>query len=241
MEQYFNFNEGERNVTTKALMKVTPKSTTKPVRVPTLTVLEHPLAQDKLTQLRDKETSPEHFRRLVMELSQLLTYEATRNLKTKSVKVETPLQKTTGLRVAEPVTFVPIMRAGLAMLEGALRVMPNAGVGHIGIYRDKFVKHTVEYYFRLPKDVEKHRVIVFDPMLATGDTMVAALSRLKEHKVGPITLLTILVSKPGYEQICAEHPDVEIFTLSYEKVLDKNGYILPGVGDAGDRIYGTEF
>lgn len=211
------------------------------MKKPALHVIEHPLAQDKLTQLRDKETTPEHFRRLVMELSQLLTYEATRDLKTKQVKVETPLQKTTGQRVSEPVTFVPIMRAGLAMLEGALRVMPNAGVGHIGIYRDKFVKHTVEYYFRLPKDVKGHRILVFDPMLATGDTMVAALSRLKEYNVGKLQLLTVLVSKPGYERIAAEHPDVEIFTLSFEPVLDKNGYILPGVGDAGDRIYGTEY
>jgi uracil phosphoribosyltransferase len=218
---------------------MTTKSLTKDMKKSALRVIDHPLAQDKLTQLRDKNTSPEHFRRLVMELSQLLTYEATRDLNTKSVKVETPLAKTTGLRVSDPVTFVPIMRAGLAMLEGALRVMPNAGVGHIGIYRDKFVKNTVEYYFRLPKTVEKHRIFVFDPMLATGDTMVAALSRLKEYKVGRISLLTILVSKDGYERVIKEHPNVEVFTLSFEQVLDKNGYILPGVGDAGDRIYGT--
>lgn len=216
------------------------KSLSRKAKKPTLHVIDHPLAQDKLTQLRDRETSPEHFRRLVMELSQLLTYEATRVLKTKTVKVETPLQKTTGLLVAEPVTFVPIMRAGLAMLEGALRVMPNASSGHIGIYRDKLVNHTVEYYFRLPKDVEKSRVFVFDPMLATGDTMVAALTRLKEHQVRSMTLLTILVSKPGYEKVATAHPDVDIYTLSFEPILDKDGYILPGVGDAGDRIYGTE-
>jgi uracil phosphoribosyltransferase len=219
---------------------MTMKTLNKAAKKAALNVIDHPLAQDKLTQLRDKDTSPEHFRRLVMELSQLLTYEATKHLKTKSVKVETPLQKTTGLRVSEPVTFVPIMRAGLAMLEGALRVMPNASSGHIGIYRDKLVNHTIEYYFRLPKDVEKSRVFVFDPMLATGDTMVAALSRLKEYKVGPIAILNILVSKAGYERVAQEHPDVEIFTLSLEPILDKNGYILPGVGDAGDRIYGTE-
>lgn len=204
-----------------------------------LIIVDHPLAQDKLTQLRDRETSPEHFRRLVIELSQFLMYEMTRTLKTKEVKVETPLQKTKGLRIAEKVTVLPIMRAGLAMLEGALKVIPSAAVGHIGIYRDKFVQNTVEYYFRLPMDVEGQRIVILDPMLATGDTMVAALTRLKERKIGKVTIMNILVSKPGLERVLAEHPDIEIYTLSLEPTLDKSGYILPGVGDAGDRIYGT--
>jgi uracil phosphoribosyltransferase len=205
-----------------------------------LTVLEHPLVQDKLTQLRDRDTSPEHFRRLVVELSQFLMYEMARSLKTKEVKVETPLQKTKGRRISEGVVLLPIMRAGLAMLEGASKVMPSAAIGHIGIYRDKFVQDTtVEYYFRLPKDVEGQRVVILDPMLATGETMVAALSRLKERKIGKISLLTLLTSKPGLKKVSDAYPDVEIFTLSVETQLDKNGYILPGVGDAGDRIYGT--
>ncbi len=205
-----------------------------------LTILEHPLVQDKLTQLRDRDTNPEHFRRLVVELSQFLMYEMARNLKTKEVQVTTPLQKTKGRRISERVTLLPIMRAGLAMLEGASKVMPSAAIGHIGIYRDKFVQDTtVEYYFRLPKDVEGQRVVVLDPMLATGETMVAALSRLKERKIGPVSLLTILASKAGLKKVTDAFPDVEVFTLSLESVLDKNGYILPGVGDAGDRIYGT--
>ena len=205
-----------------------------------LHVLEHPLVQDKLTQLRDRNTTPEHFRRLVVELSQFLVYEMARNLKTTEVKVETPLQKTKGLRLNEKVILVPIMRAGLAMLEGASKVLPSAAIGHIGIYRDKFVQDTtVEYYFRLPKDVEGQRVVLLDPMLATGETMVAALTRLKERNIGPVSLLTLLCSQPGVEKVTKAFKDVEIFTLSLEKKLDKNGYILPGVGDAGDRIYGT--
>lgn len=204
-----------------------------------MTVFDHPLAQDKLTQIRDKDTSPDQFRRLVTELAEMLMVEATKTLETKEVKVETPLAKTTGLRIAEKITLIPIMRAGLAMLEGAHRVMSGAGVGHIGIYRDKLVNNTVEYYFRLPSNVKGHHIFLLDPMLATGDTASAAISRLKQYEVGPITFLTLLSSKPGMERIQKEHPDVKVLTLSVESELDDRGYILPGVGDAGDRIYGT--
>ena len=204
-----------------------------------MTVLNHPLAQDKLTQLRDKDTSPDKFRRLVTELAEMLIVEATKTLETKEVQVETPMAKTTGLRIAEKITLIPIMRAGLAMLEGAHRVMSGAAVGHIGIYRDKMVKNTVEYYFRLPQDVKGHHIFLLDPMLATGDTASAAISRLKQYEVGPITFLSLLASKPGIERIKADHPDVQLMTLSEEPELDADGYIHPGVGDAGDRIYGT--
>lgn len=204
-----------------------------------LNILTHPLALDKLTRLRDKATEPERFRRLVIELAEMLVIEVTRDLKTKSVEVETPLAKTKGQKIAEKVTLVPVMRAGLAMLEGAHRIMANADVGHIGIYRDKFVRNTVEYYFRLPKDVKDHRILLLDPMLATGDTASAAIARLKEYKVGQIQFLCLLASKPGVARLAKEHPDVQIWTLSEEPEMNEHDYILPGVGDAGDRIYGT--
>jgi len=204
-----------------------------------LHVLKHPLALDKLTKLRDKNTQPEKFRRLVIELAEMLVIEATRDLKLKTVEVETPLAKTKGSKIAEKVTLVPIMRAGLAMLEGAHRVMANADVGHIGIYRDKFVKNTVEYYFRLPPNVKGHRILLLDPMLATGDTASAAIARLKDNSVGPIQFLCLLASKPGILRLKKDHPVVQIWTLTVEPELNTHDYILPGVGDAGDRIYGT--
>jgi uracil phosphoribosyltransferase len=204
-----------------------------------LHVINHPLAQDKLTRLRNKKTVPEGFRRLVMQLAQILVLEATRDIKLKDVEVETPLAKTTGKKLAEAVTLVPIMRAGLAMVEGASGILPSASVGHIGIYRDKFVRNTIEYYFRLPANVKDTRVLVLDPMLATGDTACAAISRLKEYDVKHIDFLCILAATPGVARIQNEHPDVRIFTLSVEPELNDQGYMLPGVGDAGDRIYGT--
>ncbi len=205
-----------------------------------LLIIDHPLAQDKLTRLRNKKTQPEGFRRLVMELAQILVLEATRDVALKDVDVETPLAKTTGKKLAEKLTLVPVMRAGLAMVEGALRILPSASVGHIGIYRDKFVRNTVEYYFRLPPDVKDTRVLVLDSMLATGDTACAALSRLKEYDVKHIDFLCILAARPGLGRMRKEHPDVRIFTLSEEPELNDQDFILPGVGDAGARIYGTE-
>ncbi len=202
-------------------------------------VIDHPLAQDKLWHLRDKRTTPDNFRRLIGEISQILAYEITRDLKTKGARVVTPIQATTGKKISEPMALVPIMRAGQAMLDGMLTLLPSCAVGHIGIYRDKFVNNTVEYYFRLPKGITGMRVAVLDPMLATGDTAIAAISRLKEYRVGPITFACILSAKKGINRLRAVHPDVEIFTLSIEPLLNSHGYIVPGLGDAGDRIYGT--
>jgi uracil phosphoribosyltransferase len=202
-------------------------------------VIDHPLAQDKLTRLRSKKTIPADFRRLVMELAQILVLEATRDVKLKDVEVETPLAKTIGKKLAEAITLVPIMRAGLAMVEGSLQLLPSASVGHIGIYRDKLVRNTVEYYFRLSPNIKNTRVLVLDPMLATGDTACATLSRLKEYDVKHINFLCILASTVGLDKVLAEHPDVKVFTLSIEPELNDQDYILPGVGDAGDRIYGT--
>lgn len=202
-------------------------------------VIEHPLAQDKLTRLRNKKTIPADFRRLIMELAQILVLEATRDVKLKDVEVETPFAITTGKKLAEALTLVPIMRAGLAMVEGGLQLLPAASVGHIGIYRDKMVRNTVEYYFRLPPNIKKTRVLILDPMLATGDTACATVCRLKEYDVKHIDFLCLLASKQGIDKVLAEHPDVRIYTLCVESELNDQDYILPGVGDAGDRIYGT--
>lgn len=203
-----------------------------------VTIVDHPLAQDKLWHLRDKKTTPDNFRRLVNELSQILAYEVAREFKTKKVSVETPLQKTTGNKIIENIAIVPIMRAGQAMLDGMLELMPFCAVGHIGIYRDKFVNNTVEYYFRLPKGIENMRVAVLDPLLATGETAIAAISRLKEYHVGPISFVSLLVADSGLKKFVQAHPDVHVYTLSVEPGINKQGYVIPGLGDAGDRIYG---
>lgn len=204
-----------------------------------LHLVDHPLALDKLFRLRDENTKPHDFRRLVTELSEIITYEITRDLQTTTKSVTTPLMKTQGTCLKERVVFVPIMRAGIAMLDGAQKLIPEASVGHIGIYRDKFVKHTVEYYFRLPQKLDGKRIIVLDPMLATGDTAVAAIRRLKDYDVGRISFGCIMASKEGLGKLKEAHPDVEVFAVSLEPKLNDKGYILPGMGDAGDRIYGT--
>lgn len=201
--------------------------------------IKHPLVKDKLTRLRDKNTPPEKFRALVKDLGSFLVIEALKDLKTKTVEIETPLTKMKSERIAELITFVPIMRAGLALLEEAHMLIPGAAVGHIGIYRDKLIKNTVEYFFRLPPTAKDSRILLLDPMLATGDTAVAAIARLKEYKVGQIDLLCLLASKPGVQRVQENYPDVRIFTLSVDPELNEKGYIIPGVGDAGDRIYGT--
>jgi uracil phosphoribosyltransferase len=202
-------------------------------------VIDHPLAQDKLTRLRNKKTIPADFRRLVMELAQILVLEATRDVKTKDVSVETPFAATTGKKLAESLTLVPIMRAGLAMVEGCLQLLPSASVGHIGIYRDKMVRNTVEYYLRLPPNINHSRVLILEPLIATGDTACATLCRLKEFQVQRIDFLCILISKQAVVKLQENHPDVRIFTLSVEPDVNEQDYLLPGVGDAGDRIYGT--
>ncbi|OFZ17674.1 MAG: uracil phosphoribosyltransferase [Bdellovibrionales bacterium RBG_16_40_8] len=204
-----------------------------------LTIIDHPLAQDKLWHLRNKHTAPDNFRRLVAELSHIMAYEMTRDFKTEVVEVETPVQKTTNRKIVENMVLAPIMRAGQAMVDGMLDLMPTCAVGHIGIYRDKFINNTVEYYFRLPKGVKGVRVAVLDPLLATGDTAIAAVSRLKEYDVGPISFVALLVAEVGLKKFLKIHPDVHVYTLSVEPEVNSAGYILPGIGDAGDRIYGT--
>ena len=201
------------------------------------TVIDHPLIQHKLTFLRDQTTASAEFRNIMKELGRLLAYEATRDLLTEEVTVQTPLAEAKSLRIVDAPIVVSIMRAGNGMMDGILSVLPIASAGHIGIYRDKFIKNTVEYYFKIPKDAGGRRVLLIDPIIATADTAISSIDRLKQYQVGPITLITILVSPQGLERIAHFHPDVNVITASIEAGLNEKGYLLPGIGDAGDRLY----
>ncbi len=202
-------------------------------------LITHPILQHKLTKMREKDTNSIGFRGLMNEIGKFLAFEATRNIETETFEIETPLAKTLGIRPKKYPMVVSIMRAGNGMLDGVLETLPYASAGHIGIYRDKFINNTVEYYFKLPADSKGRDVILLDPMLATGDTMIAAIDRLKQYNVGKITLLSVLVSPQGLERLHYFHPEVEIFALSKEEGLNEKGYLLPGMGDAGDRLYNT--
>lgn len=204
-----------------------------------LTLITHPIIQHKLTKLREKDTNSIGFRGLMNEIGKFLAYEATRDIVTETYDIETPLMKTRGIRPTTYPMVVSIMRAGNGMLDGVLETLPYASAGHIGIYRDKFIHNTVEYYFKLPEDAKGRDVLLLDPMLATGDTMIASLDRLKQYEVGKITVLSVLVSPEGLERVHHFHPDVEIIALSKEEGLNDKGYLLPGMGDAGDRLYNT--
>jgi uracil phosphoribosyltransferase len=202
-------------------------------------LISHPVLQHKLSRLRKKDTGASDFRRLMNEISCLMAYEVTRSLKTKKVVIETPFEKLESSMIDEPLNIVSIQRAGSGMLEGMLQMLPFARVGHIGIYRDKFIKNTVEYYFRIPNGATGQRIVLIDPLLATGDTAVAAIDRLKQYEVGPITFVCILSSPVGIAKLKVFHPDVNIITLSIERELNDKGYLLPGLGDAGDRLFDT--
>lgn len=203
-------------------------------------VINHPVLQHHLTGLRDQKTSSAEFRRTMAEMSKLIAYEATKDLTVKSISVQTPLENMTQApAIADDLIVVSLMRAGNGMLDAVMETLPFAQVGHIGIYRDKFINNTVEYFFRLPNKVEKKKVLLLDPLLATGDTAVAALERLKEYGVGEIRMLCLLASQPGLQQIQEFHPDVSIYCVSIERALDQKGFLLPGIGDAGNRLYGT--
>jgi len=202
-------------------------------------LVHHPVVKHKLTMLRDENTSPHNFRLITEEIAQFLAYEATRDLKLADREITTPMEKTVGQVAGEDLVLVSVMRAGLGMLGGMLRTLPFATVGHLGIYRDKFIHATVEYYLRLPKSVQGKKVLLLDPMLATGDTACAAIDRLKEFDVGTIRLVCILAAREGIARVRENHPDVEIVTCSIERALNDKGYLLPGLGDAGDRLYDT--
>lgn len=200
-------------------------------------LVEHPILKHKLSFLRDKNTGSSEFRSIIKEMSRLLAYEATKEIKVERKDIETPLAKTTVERIIEKPIIVSIMRAGNGMLEGLLSMLPFASAGHIGIYRDKFIKNTVEYYFKLPDDAKGRPILLADPLLATADTAIACVDRLKQYEVGPIKMLCILVSKEGLERLHHFHPDVEVYGVSVEESLNKDGYLLPGLGDAGNRLY----
>ena len=202
--------------------------------------LTHPVLKHKLSVLRDKNTNSRAFRDVMNEIGRFLAYEATRNLPTKKMDIETPIQKASVDYVENYPIVVSVLRAGNGLLDGVLDTLPFSAVGFVGMYRDKFINNTVEYYFKLPENSAGREVLLLDPMLATGDTAIAALDRLKQYGVGKITMLTVLISPVGLERIHHFHPDVELFTLSKEEGLNEKGYLLPGLGDAGDRLYNTK-
>ncbi|MBC7769254.1 MAG: uracil phosphoribosyltransferase [Phycisphaerales bacterium] len=206
-----------------------------------VTIVDHPLVQHKLTILRDKETSTRSFRSLLREISALLCYEVTRDLPLEDVAVETPVGPTQGKVLAgKKLVFAPILRAGMGMLDGMLELVPSARVAHIGLYRDPKTLKAVEYYFKAPTDIAERLVIVIDPMLATGHTAIAAIDRLKENGVKHIRFACVLAAPEGVDVLRGYHPDVEIWAAAIDERLDEHSYIVPGLGDAGDRIYGTK-
>ncbi|NLN98635.1 MAG: uracil phosphoribosyltransferase [Eubacteriaceae bacterium] len=204
-------------------------------------LIEHPLIVHKLTMLRDKHTQSKDFREIVREMSLLMAYEVTKDFPLKEIEIETPLATTRQKVMSEKnVVIVPILRAGLGMVDGFLSIMPNAKTGHIGLYRDPKTHLPVEYYKKLPMDVLDREVILVDPMLATGVSIVAALNKLKEAGCKDIKLVVILACTEGLEAIHKVHPDVEIYCAGIDEVLNENKYIVPGLGDAGDRLFGTK-
>lgn len=202
-------------------------------------LVRHPLADLKVTSLRDKNTPAPEFRRLLLELSQLIAYEALRDFEIKSCRVETPLGPAQGARPLRPLVLVPVLRAGLAMADGILRIFPSAAVGHIGMFRNEETLEPVSYYFRLPPGAAGAHVLLLDPMLATGNSLAAAAERLKKEGIPRMTCACIVASRPGVERLRAAQPDMPIFGAALDEALDARGYITPGLGDAGDRIFGT--
>jgi len=206
-----------------------------------LHVINHPLIQHKLTQMRQKDTGSKDFRELLEEVSLLMGYEVTRDLPTDDVEIETPITKMTGKRIAgKKLAVVPILRAGLGMMDGILELVPVAKVGHIGLYRDPVTHEPVEYYCKLPEDIDKRIVIVVDPMLATGGSARDAITMLKKRGCTNVRLMCLVGVPEGVEVIQKAHPDVDIYLAALDEKLNENKYIVPGLGDAGDRIFGTK-
>jgi uracil phosphoribosyltransferase len=203
-------------------------------------VLEHPLIQHKLTFIRARETGTKEFRQLVQEVAMLMAYEITRNLPLTETSVETPVA-TAKTKVIEGKTLalVPVLRAGLGMMDGILAMIPNAKVGHVGLYRDPETLNPVEYYCKLPLHIEERDVIVVDPMLATGGSAAAAISAIKERGASAIQLMCLVAAPVGIQKVQESHPDVDIYVAAVDEGLNSHGYIVPGLGDAGDRLFGT--
>lgn len=207
----------------------------------TVHVLDHPLLQHKLSILRNKDTGVKEFRELVSEIAGLMCYEATRNLPTEEIQVETPITTATCRTLAgKKLAIVPILRAGLGMVDGIVRLIPSAKIGHIGLYRDPETHKPVEYYCKLPKDVSERQVFVVDPMLATGGSASAAITFLKQYGCKSITLMDVIAAPEGVAVVQRDHPDVDIYVAAVDEKLNEHAYIVPGLGDAGDRIFGTK-
>ncbi|NOK01915.1 MULTISPECIES: uracil phosphoribosyltransferase [Myxococcus] len=208
---------------------------------PNCTVVDHPLVKHKLTQMRRVETSTASFRALLQEISLLLAYEALRDLKVREEDIQTPMARTMApVLDGKKLVLVAIMRAGQGILDGMLQLVPSARVGHIGLYRDPETLSPVEYYYRVPGQLADRDVVVCDPMLATGNSAVAALQRLKKSKPGSLRFVCLLACPEGLTNLREHHPDVHVYTAAIDERLDEHGYILPGLGDAGDRLFGTK-
>ncbi|MBR0599596.1 uracil phosphoribosyltransferase [Sinanaerobacter chloroacetimidivorans] len=204
-------------------------------------VFDHPLIQHKTAMIRDKDTSVKDFRDLVKEISMLMAYEVTRNLPLMDVEIETPICKTVmKMLQGEDIAIVPILRAGLGMVDGMLALVPNAKVGHIGLYRDPETHLPVEYYCKLPSDIENRQVIVVDPMLATGGSASAAINFIKEKGAKKVSFMCLIAAPEGIEVLQKDHPEVDIYIAAKDSHLNDHAYIVPGLGDAGDRLYGTK-
>ncbi|WP_416044754.1 uracil phosphoribosyltransferase [Clostridium tyrobutyricum] len=206
-----------------------------------VTQIAHPLILHKLALIRDKNTGSKHFRELVEEVAMLMAYEVTRDLPTEEVEIETPICKTTCKMLSgKKVAIVPILRAGLGMVDGMLSLIPAAKVGHIGLYRDEKTLKPVEYFCKLPQDIEERDVIVTDPMLATGGSASDAITLLKEKGAKKIRLMCLISAPEGIKMVTDIHPDVDVYVAAIDDKLNQDGYIIPGLGDAGDRLYGTK-
>ncbi|MBQ7242180.1 MAG: uracil phosphoribosyltransferase [Firmicutes bacterium] len=206
-----------------------------------LHIIDHPLIQHKLTIMRDKNTGSKDFRELLEEIALLLGYEVTRDFPLEDVEIETPLEKMTAKTISgKKVAIVPILRAGIGMIDGLVQLLPVARIGHIGLYRDETTHKPVVYYCKLPSDIDQRFVILTDPMLATGGSACDAISMLKESGCTNIRLMCLVSAPEGVEKVQAMHPDVDIYTCALDRCLDENCYLRPGLGDAGDRIFGTK-
>ena len=206
-----------------------------------VTVFDHPLIQHKLSIMREKDTSVKEFRELVSEIAQLMCYEVTRDLPLEEIEIETPVAKAKVKRISgKKLAVVPILRAGLGMVDGMLTLVPNAKVGHIGLYRDPATLEPVKYYCKMPTDIAERDVIIVDPMLATGGSATAAISFMKKFGCKHVKLMCIIGAPEGVKRVQNDHPDVDIFIAALDEKLNDHGYIVPGLGDAGDRIFGTK-
>lgn len=207
--------------------------------LPNVFVVDHPIIRTKLSELRDRSTDHREFRDLLDEIAMLMTYEVTRDIPTRQRQVQTPLEVTTGYELARSVTLVPVLRAGLGMSTGVLRILTDARLGHLGLYRDEITLEPVPYYQKLPPDIRETEVMVIDPMLATGGSAVAAITYLKKAGVRNLRFMCLVAAPEGITLLHARHPEVPIYCAAIDRQLNEKGYILPGLGDAGDRVFGT--